>query len=229
MKRTTAFLGEMIFLTAVLVSGVEDARAEGFVDFAIGGAFASDTSQKIEAMGISGTGSGEFEETFLIGGRIGYWFNSVPWLGFALDVSHFKTEESTDKPSEVPSFKLEVIPISPLLMLRYPLLKSAEFPRGEVYPYLGVGPGMYVSITEVRLIDLGLPGDFKSTNFEVGADLRVGIKLFYPTDWCSLFTEYRFNYAGPTRSTGFIGVEPAVGKLGPMTVHSFAFGIGFHF
>ena len=97
-----------------------------------------------------------------------------------------------------------------------------------MYPYLGVGPGMFVTTAEANLTPFGLQ-KFKDTSFEVGADVRAGIKLFHPTQSWSIFTEYRFTYVGSSRFTDDIGGVPVTTKLGSLDTQSFVVGFGYHF
>jgi hypothetical protein len=49
------------------------------------------------------------------------------------DLSYFKAEEE--------KAKFDVVPLPLLLMLRRPLFKSENFPKGKLQSYAGVGPG----------------------------------------------------------------------------------------
>ena len=234
MKPTHTFLVGMIFLTGVLVPGVEGARAEAFADVYIGAAFTIDTTQEFESPAVSGFGSEKFYNSVLPGGRVGYWIDALPWLGFAADVSYFTAKEKV-KPTEIDKFELELLPVSALLMVRYPLLKGAGFPRGQVYPYLAAGPGFFMMSARVDTIkwydslQLGATDNFEDTGFEVGADVRAGIKLFHPTQNWGFFTEYRFTHVGSTSFSDSVNGMPAEAKFGPLNTHAFAFGVGYNF
>jgi hypothetical protein len=65
--------------------------------------------------------------------------------GLAADVSYFAPDDDTGGP------EYDVIPVSPLLMLRAPISTSEEFPNGRVQPFLGVGPGIFVAIADFRI------------------------------------------------------------------------------
>ncbi len=116
-----------------------------------------------------------FDDSHAVGGRIGVWFDRVPWLGLALDGSYVAPETS--------GVEVQVMSLTPMLMLRAPLLKSMEFPTGRLQPYVAVAPGIYFSDIEDDLL-LTLTRDFDSLSTEAGLAWRVTQNL-------TLFAEYR--------------------------------------
>jgi len=68
----------------------------------------------------TGSRQADFSSSFIVGGRVGNWFERVPELGLAVDVSYFPTRAS--------AVHIDVIPMSILAMYRVPLLTSAEYP-----------------------------------------------------------------------------------------------------
>src|SRR4030095_15103061 len=88
-----------LIATFVLVAlpALNAARAEGFVDLRVGGALTEDNYVEIDPPG--GGGSFEFpteyEDSVTGGVRGGYWFESLPWLGLAGDVSYFAPRGAT--------------------------------------------------------------------------------------------------------------------------------------
>jgi opacity protein-like surface antigen len=185
------------------------ARAEGFVDLRIGGSFTEDNDVEVDTPGGSGSFETEYEDSVTGGVRGGYWFESLPWLGVAGDVSYFAPDQDTSGGPEY-----DVIPISPLLMLRAPLVTSEEFPHGRVQPFVGVGPGIFVS-----LADFGTEDD---ETVEVGADLHTGLNV-QVTRMVSVFAEYRFTYVEPEFEVGGADIEPE------LSTHHVGVGAGFHF
>jgi hypothetical protein len=126
-----------------------------------------------------------FDTEGMGGARLGYWLEGLPWLGVAADVSYFAPagEGSTIET------RLEVIPLSPLVMFRLPLLDSAEFPKGRLQPYLAVGPGFFM--TSVKVDVPGLSEENTDWQFEVGVDARAGI-TFMITPGFGTFVEGRY-------------------------------------
>ncbi|NIO20884.1 MAG: outer membrane beta-barrel protein [Candidatus Aenigmarchaeota archaeon] len=84
------------------------------------GSSTSETTKKVEFSSSSAFGLG-----------FGYWFKKYSWFGLAADLGYLQADgENVD---------INVIPLSGLLMFRYPLFKSNEFPNGKLQPYLGMG------------------------------------------------------------------------------------------
>ncbi len=80
-----------------------------------------------------------FNRSSVFGGRVGHWFDSLDFLGVAVDASHYRPDTI---PSSLQRLDLYVTPISVDLMLRWPLLTSADHPKGLLQPYLTIGPAV---------------------------------------------------------------------------------------
>jgi hypothetical protein len=160
------------------------ASAEWFLDAYGGVSMTADADVTIRS-GQTFDDTVSFDTEGMGGGRIGYWLQGLPWLGFAADVSYFAPagEGSTVET------RLEVIPLTPLVMFRLPLLTSFEFPNGRLQPYLGAGPGFFM--TSVKVDVPGLGEENTDWQFEVGADVRAGI-TFMITPAFGTFIEGRY-------------------------------------
>jgi len=109
-------------------------RAEGFFDLYGGVPFAQSAQVDHQFFGdpavsprpapISVTKDLDFSTSWTAGGRVGYWFNALPWLGLAADLSYFERKGS--------GAKIDLVPLSFLVMLRYPMLTSDSFPKGRL-------------------------------------------------------------------------------------------------
>jgi hypothetical protein len=125
-----------------------------------------------------------FDSSGTFGVRGGYWLEPLPWLGLAADLSYFQRK--------APSADIDLVPLSLLVMLRYPMLTSEQFPKGRLQPYVGVGPGLFYSHTS---IDFGPP--FGSVNHgsieDVGFDGRAGVAWELHKRF-AMFLEYRFTH-----------------------------------
>jgi opacity protein-like surface antigen len=203
MKRALAFV-------LLLTFGVSAAHAEGFVDLRVAGSFTEDNDVEASFLGASVTFPTEYEDSVSGGVRVGYWFEAWPWLGLAADVSYFGPNDDTlDGPD------YDVIPVSPLLMARVPIATSEEFPAGRIQPFIGVGPGIFVS-----LIDFDTAGDDETV--EIGADVHAGLNV-HVTRLVSIFAEYRYTYVEPEFNVLGVDIEPQ------LSTHHVGVGLGLHF
>jgi hypothetical protein len=211
-----------MFVTAFMLLMPSCALGEWFGDIYLGmhSSQADDMSIKFNGATVktypdSDTGS-------IFGGRIGYWFESCPWLGLAADasVSEIDFDDIDNKVFSVVSF-------STLLMVRLSLKSSEEFPKGRIQPYFGVGPGFFFGgmsefIPEVpstvRVLD--------DTYYSLGFDSRIGINVLMKKSH-GLFLEYGFKRFSPSFDSGVpggtISLEPT------FKTHNFSLGISFRF
>jgi opacity protein-like surface antigen len=184
------FLLVIFSMLCFLVIGPAQALAEGFID--IYGGWASTRDADVD-VSISSSGLGfvstesdtekvDFGSSYTLGARVGYWFEKLPYVGIAGDLSYFRAEDKTTE--------IHVVPISLLLMLRYPLFKSEKFPNGRIQPYAGIGPGFFLSVSDVDFRPT-LPKTLSGTSFDVGLDLRAGIAWQFHKH-LALFGEYRY-------------------------------------
>src|SRR3989475_8288310 len=154
--------GPLLVLTAVLTFAAP-ASAEWFGDLYLGGAFTAkhDVDTNFSATGGLGTTRDvTFDNSFLGGIRGGYWFPFALGrlnLGVGLDISHFAPNVSRQTrtfcsrfcvSSEFDDFDLSVWVIGFDAMLRYPLMKSPEFPNGQLQPYVSLGPAIFRTHSE---------------------------------------------------------------------------------
>jgi opacity protein-like surface antigen len=117
-----------------------------------------------------------------MGGRLGYWFEKLPWLGVSLDLSYFKADGE--------KAEFDAVPLSLLLMLRWPLFKSEKFPKGKLQPYTGVGPGYFFTDSRVNFRP-ALQDSASGSSGEIGLDVRAGLAWQFHKHW-AIFGEYRY-------------------------------------
>ncbi len=230
MKHATAFVFGLILPVAVMTTVIDGARAEGFADFRIGGAITQDTDGSATAGGVPSPNVPiELKSGVSLGIRGGYWLDSVPWLGFAFDLSYFDPDEDVS----VLPVKLDVFPVSGLLMLRYPLLKSAAYPRGRLQPYAGVGPSLVVTTAKIKFKKAGAPDNFSDTRVNLGLDVRGGANFhFTGPDWpgsLAIFLEYRFTYFEPSDFKDDVGGVPIELDTNQLDTHHIVTGVGWYF
>ena len=239
MYAVTLALG-MIFLFTW--ASPDTARAEAFFDLRFGATVTHDTDATLKigpAAGIpeiSASGPLELKASPTLGFGGGYWLGSVPWLGFAVDLSLFTPNEDASGDN----LKLIVFPISGLLMLRFPLLKSTTYPRGRLQPYAGVGPGAFVTNAKIKLKKSGAPKNFADTTVAAGLDVRAGINFHVlsadsdpfkdgQVGAMAVFLEYRFTHFDPPEFKEKIVGVPFKLELDQLNTHHIALGLRVHF
>ena len=187
----------------------------------------------------------------IIGGKFGYFLDSLPFLGFELDAFNifgpnfdlnrtrnidFKTGvvgrpdlESTSRTVKVPPSSLGTGPEAEVgltgVMLnvvgRLPLWRSQEFPVGRLHPYIGVGGGWVNARLEVANNVDGSTFDDSSDTW--GAQGLAGLRYFV-TPNVALFAEGKY-----------LHVFNAKFETGPTRVYTdfdvatASGGISFHF
>ena len=188
--------------------------AEGFIDFYLGAAITNDSDQKVSAPGFSATFPIAWDTSVTAGGRFGFWFESLEWVGLALDASFFRPDKD-----------LTVFPVSALAMLRLPLLKDNDkgFPHGRLQPYIVAGPGLFISRADGNL---GTFGSVSDTSVDLGVDVRGGL-AFLITKNIAAFAEHRFTHVKPEFGFDVAGVKFKTETT--LDTHHILGGVGFRF
>ena len=208
---TIEWTKSLLMLTSALSCLViaTPAAAEWFTDLYLGGAF----TEKHDVDTNSPTTGGQvttldvrFDKSFVGGARGGYWF---PFelgplnFGVGLDISHFRPDVSRQTRTFCSRFctsgifddlDLSVWTIGFDAMLRFPLLKSPQFPHGQLQPYITVGPAIFVAHAEDRR-------NFEPSNQD-DTDASVGVKVGAGVAWqftktIAMFGEYRYTHFSP--------------------------------
>jgi opacity protein-like surface antigen len=182
-------IGSAVALAA-MVAAPAIVRAEFFID--VYGGSTTDTSgsitadHKVQSVTVFRE-RGDFDGSdSAIGGiRGGYWFKEKYWLGIALDISYFELDTRDS------SLEADITPITALLMFRYPMWVSEDFPFGRFYPYAGAGLTFAgVDIESVYGVEDDYYSAYDDEGYGYGTDLRAGIN-WQVTRTVGLFLEYR--------------------------------------
>ncbi|MDA2911104.1 porin family protein [Nitrospiraceae bacterium AH_259_D15_M11_P09] len=162
------------------------------------------------------------ENSLMGGGKIGYYFDSLKWLGVEFEAfhttPHVKQQAVTESAVGTPSFT-EVRPGGRLLVSTVALNIVVRAQLGYYEPYVGVGVAGFIH----QLNGFGrrgqgpifISGDRAGLNTQLGLRYRV-------TDHFSVFEEWKFNRAR------FEFDSPAM-LDGTYSVHHLVFGICYHF
>ena len=188
MKRS-AILSLVMILSLCTINPVI-ASAETFCDVYFGTSLINADDSSIKLNGTTLYGESESKAYAVFGFRYGTWLDNIPCLGVSLDLSLNGAVMGNDlKPFG------RIWSGSTLAMMRLPLMKSKEFPNGQLQPYLAVGPGFFLTtITEVvgppKVSDYDW---FCDESLDVGLDVRTGLSWGLSETKMRLFVEYRYS------------------------------------
>lgn len=204
----------MLVVTMVLaaVAGARPAAAEWFADLFTGLSFTRDSDLKLNTRGI-GQGTYEdveFDTALAYGGRVGRYFDSLPFLGLGVDFFRyspyigpqsvnlrgcFSSGGCGTGQGGTGSFEVSTTAISLDLMLRLPLLRSEAAPQGRIQPYIAAGPPLFITTVTPRHTRNFRNHD-DDTDFSVGYKLAGGVAVQVFRN-LALFGEYRFTHVSP--------------------------------
>lgn len=201
-----------LVVLASLGVGTRPASAEWFADLFAGLSLTRDHDLKLNDQGI-GQGtyeSVEFDRSLAWGGRFGRYFDSVPFVGLAVDFFRFYPDIGGQSVQlrgcffpggcgtgrgGTGSLDVETTSVSVDLMLRLPLWKSTEAPQGRVQPYVAVGPPFFITtITPRNTRNFRNHDDDTDYSFGFKAAAGVAVQVFSNL---ALFGEYRFTHVSP--------------------------------
>ena len=207
-----SFRSVVLLSLGLFLSMVAPASAEWFADGYVGVALTNNHDITFSAFGGERTEDANLINAEVLGLRLGRWFDDLPWLGVAGEVSYFRPGRDT-----------EAIPLSALAMLRYGLLKDAEFKDGRLQPYVGIGPALFISHLHGRIG----PVRGSDTSVDVGLDTRVGGAYRFNMSWAG-FVEYRFTHVSPRFDVHPDGSPKTSGDTTFNTNH-FIVGVSYRF
>jgi opacity protein-like surface antigen len=219
-----AWAATAIGVAAVLATA-GPASAELFLDLYVGGSIFGDPDFTITTNNgaTRETERGEADANVTGGGRFGYWFSELglPFLGVAGDISYFEPTFTTPTGGDLVEVKVRTVPMTPLVMLRLPLMPEQGYPAGRLQLYAAAGPGFFW--TEQTASLAGVDRRVSEDTIEVGVDFRAGVAWHF-TPAIKAFTEYRFTYYS-------IGEDKGLGTTveADLDAHHVLFGLGYSF
>ena len=198
-----------IALVTSIGLGARLAAAEWFADVFAGLSLTQSHDLKLSDRGI-GPATYEdvdFDKSLAWGGRVGRYFDSLPFLGFGMDFFRYYPfiggQSVNVRGCFLPggcgtgrggtgSFETDVSAVSVDLMLRLPLLKSDDAPQGRLQPYVAVGPPLFITTLTPRTTRQfhNQDGD---TDVSIGFKAAAGVAVQVYKN-LALFGEYRFTH-----------------------------------
>lgn len=187
-------------------------KGEWFIDFYIGPAWThgEGVSTIIPGTPFFVVVDGDTDTAVSFGSRFGHWFKPYPYLGLAVDISHFQPKET--------GIEVKITEITLDFMVRHFFLKDDGFPNGKVQPYLTIGPGF--SINHGELNAFGFEASDTATSF--GFKIAPGVALLFRPN-AALFVEYRFTHFSP--EFDLFGADLDV----DLDTHRLLFGLSYRF
>jgi opacity protein-like surface antigen len=184
------------------------ASAEWFVDVYVGQSFTKDSDVTVHSPpGQTVFRDVEFDRSLAYGGRFGRYFDSVPFLGLAVDYFNFSPRIGPQSvivdgcvpgggcdggPSGTQKIAVESTAISLDVMLRLPLLKTTAAPYGALQPYVTAGAPLFITTITPRTTAL-FRNHQDDTDFSFGYKLGGGL-AFHIARNLMLFGEYRYTH-----------------------------------
>ena len=160
--------------------------AEWFNDFYLGYIFPQDQDAVFSTENVKISEKVDFDNAFMLGYRIGYYFEGLPEVGLSIEGSY--SEPDPDLASivntDMVDTELTLIPVTASLLLRLPLAVTPAFPKGRYQPYLGIGPTLYIARFEV--------GPYEDTTTTLGFQGKAGLTVML-SHRIGFFLEYRYD------------------------------------
>ena len=158
----------------------------------------------------------ELQSSIAYGGKIGYYFPTVNWLGVETEVYN-TTPHVKQQPITISGFGLSVpIGTQPgfnLRVLTWGVNAVVRYPGKTFQPYAGVGLGVFFAKATFQ-------GQSDSDTVP-GLNALAGLRIF-ATDHVALFAEYKYN-----RAT--FNLPNAIGFEADYSANIFMGGLSYHF
>jgi opacity protein-like surface antigen len=237
----------LVVLALALLLSPNLVAAEPYAGLFVGAALSRDTDidQKLFPVTFKDV---ELDTSVVFGGKAGFFFDT-PVLGghtgLELEVYHLRPNIDTQTVSlsangfggkiTFNAADLHVTAVGLNALYRLPLVSSADFPRGRLHPYLGVGLGAFIAHLETRTTVLDANVDFGDTDVRPGAQAVAGAKFFL-TRHVAVFGEYKFIHTAdfkfnlvsdPGTRGGLTTIEINKLQFG-LTAHILQAGIAYH-
>jgi opacity protein-like surface antigen len=178
--------------------------------------FPTISNAEVSGFGQSYSGNLSPDTGFMLGAQLGYDFlseaqNFPPWTQY-LTLAFDFTGSNLSIPSRGPFSSADggQLAWSFLVIGKLPLMKSDEFSKGRLFPYVGVGPSLVLTSFE------------DDSSFDVGIVVEPGVRFMFTRNFSGDLA-YRFLYVAPSLEDG--GVNVSWESLN----HAIVFRLSFHF
>jgi opacity protein-like surface antigen len=217
-------------VAGITVTGWSEAAAETY----LAGEMGLTVPQSLRHVeGTTGAAAGakitdeDLNNSILLGGKLGYFFDRIPWLGFELE--GFGTTPHIEQQQRLATFPNgRTLGLahrgSELRVLTWATNLVARTQWGLFTPYAGIGPAAFVA----RRKDPQTESSDTSTT--VGLNTQVGLS-FQLSRAFSVFGEWKYNHTRMhfDQAQTVPGGPVLQGFKGTYTAHLFVVGLTYHF
>jgi hypothetical protein len=209
MRLTSKVAAVMLVAMAGLALSARVGSAEWFADLYAGVSLTQSNDVTIHDPIV---GQGVYKDTDFgtnaaYGIRVGRYFDSIPFLGLALDYFSFSPNippQGTQREGcmlvtgcgtfegHTGRIDIQARAISLDLMLRLPLFKTDKVPNGRLQPYLSLGAPLFITTVTPRT-SLQFRNQHDETSVSVGGKGAAGVAVQIFSN-LNLFGEYRFTH-----------------------------------
>jgi opacity protein-like surface antigen len=198
----------LILTIACLTLDARAASAEWFADVYAGGTLTADHDVEVtDAAGRSTFEDAEFRTGLAYGLRVGRYFDAAPFVGLAVDYYNFSADIGgrsfqrtgcslvggcVSGPDRLGRLSIDAMALSVDLMLRLPLIKTADEPHGILQPYVAAGVPLFLTTVTPRTTSKFRNHD-EDTEISFGYKAAAGVS-FRVYKNLQLFGEYRFTH-----------------------------------
>jgi opacity protein-like surface antigen len=208
MTSSAKFVVALTLTMACLALHARAVSAEWFADVYAGGTLTADQDVEVrDAAGRSTFQDVEFEMGLAYGLRVGRYFDAAPFVGLAIDYYKFSADIGgrsfrrtgcslvggcASGPDRLGSLSIDAQTVSVDLMLRLPLVKTAEEPHGILQPYVSAGVPLFLTtITPRTTSKFRNHQDATEISFGYKATAGLSVRVYKNL---RLFGEYRFTH-----------------------------------
>lgn len=154
---------------------------------------------------------------FVIGGKAGYFFESVPWFGLEADLqgSWPQVKEQAINGRGPSLIVTGSTTKGSMRVLNAGLNVLARYPGERLQPYIGVGP----ALVHIDAFEDG------TASTELGVNVLAGLRYFVRPE-VGLFAEYKYlqtSYTSDHALTSTLGIK------GDYSASHLVFGVSYHF
>lgn len=155
--------------------------------------------------------------SLLYGAKLGYYFDSLKWLGVETEVFN-STPNVKQQKLTIGGVNLGTAPGADFRVLTWaPVNIVVRYQAGAFEPYAGVGLGVFFT----RLSSEGS----SSSSTDVGLNTQLGLR-YRVTDNLALFGEWKFNHANISHNDL---AGSGLNVSADYNAHNLVFGVGYHF